>query len=161
MTSNLYTWKLERIRNMNAMDRKQYSHFYPITVRWGEMDAFGHVNNTVFYRYSEDGRMDYLRRAFASVAEATEGAPIIADLRCNFRQQLKFPAEVEIATRTSRLGNTSFHMEQALYYKGEMDAIAAFEAVLVWFDYNRQSSAPLPESIRTLTREMEAVPPEE
>lgn len=146
---------------MNAADRSQYSHFYPITVRWGEMDAFGHVNNTVYYRYSEDGRMDYLRRAFKSIPEATDGAPIIADLRCNFRHQLRFPAEVEIATRASRIGNTSFHMEQALFHQGESEAIAAFEAVLVWFDYNQQSSAPLPDAIRSLMREMESVPPEE
>lgn len=146
---------------MDAVDRNRYAHFYPITVRWGEMDALGHVNNTVFYRYSEDGRMDYLRRVLDAMPGNDGGGPILADLRCSFLQQLRFPAEVEIATRTARIGNTSFGMEQALFHRGEAQAVAGFEAVLVWFDYADQRSAAVPDAVRANMREMEWVAPDE
>lgn len=146
---------------MSAPDRENYAHFLPITVRWGEMDALGHVNNTVYYRYSEDGRLDYFTRMFEAEPSADGSGPILADLRCSFLQQLRFPAEVEIATRAARLGNSSMRMEQALFRKGENDAIAAYEAVIVWFDYARQSSGPVPEAVRARIRELEAVAPEE
>lgn len=146
---------------MEHIDRGRYTHFYPITVRWGEMDALGHVNNTVFYRYSEDGRLDYLQRALEISPDPDSGGPILADLRCSFLQQLRFPADVEIATRTARIGTTSFHMEQALFHQGGTNAVAGFEAVLVWFDYAAQRSAAVPESVRAHIREIEQVAPEE
>lgn len=146
---------------MEPIDRNRYAHFHPITVRWGEMDALGHVNNTVFFRYSEDGRLDYLQRVLEISPGLDRGAPILADLRCSFLQQLRFPAEVEIATRTARIGSTSFHMEQALFHQGGTDAVAGFEAVLVWFDYTAQCSAAVPESVRAHIRQIEQIAPEE
>lgn len=146
---------------MDATDRSFYTHFHPITVRWGEMDALGHVNNTVFYRYSEDGRLDYFTSMLEAAPSANSSGPILADLRCSFLQQLRFPAEVEIATRVARIGGSSIRMEQALFYRDGADAIAAFEAVVVWFDYSSQSSGRVPEPVRTRIREMESVAPEE
>lgn len=147
---------------MDTANRDDFAHFYPLTVSWGDMDALGHVNNTVFYRYSEDGRMDYLQRALEVIPGAGHGgAPILADLRCRFLQQLRFPAQVEIATRTARIGNTSFHMQQALFQRGGREPVAAFDAMLVWFDYSNQSSAPVPEVVRAHMRQMEVVAPQE
>lgn len=144
---------------MDATDRSLYMHFLPITVRWGDMDALGHVNNTVFYRYSEHGRLDYFRRMSEATPAADTSGPILADLRCSFLQQLQFPAEVEIATRTAHIGNSSFRMAQALFHQGGADAVASFEAVLVWFDYGSQRSTSLPDSARARIHAMESVAP--
>lgn len=146
---------------MNATDRHSYVHFHPITVRWGEMDTLGHVNNTVFYRYSEDGRLDYFQHAFGFGPSSHESGPILADLRCSFVQQLRFPAEVEIATRVARLGRSSFEMAQALFHRGAADAVAAFAATLVWFDYGAQKSVPMPQELRARIRDYESLAPQE
>jgi acyl-CoA thioester hydrolase len=140
---------------MTKISRQNFNHFVPITVRWGEMDALGHVNNTVFYRYSEDGRLDYIRPSRSAVG------PILADLRCSFLQQLRFPASVEIATRTRAIGRSSLKVQQALYRAGEDQPVAGYEAVVVWFDYGMQKSVPVPEEVRARIREIEVVAPEE
>lgn len=146
---------------MDATNRSLYAHFHPIAVRWGEMDALGHVNNTVFYRYSEDGRLWYFTDVLGVVPSAQSSGPILADLRCSFLQQIRFPAKVEIATRVARLGSRSFRMEQALFHRGSAEAIAAFDAVLVWFDYAGQRSAVVPEPVRARVRAMESAAPQE
>mgnify|MGYP000095702526 CR=1 FL=1 len=146
---------------MTKISRKNFKHFVPIEVRWGEMDALGHVNNTVFYRYSEDGRIDYIDLIAGSDPSRRGTGPILADLRCSFLQQLRFPASVEIATRTRAIGRSSLKVEQALFYAGKNQPIAAYEAVVVWFDYRSQASVPVPEDVRQRIRDAEVVPPEE
>lgn len=146
---------------MDVTPHSQYTHFHPITVRWGEMDALGHVNNTVFYRYSEDGRLDYFRKMLDAAPEADGSGPILADLRCSFLQQLHFPADIEIATRVANIGGSSMRMEQALFHQGGTDPVATYQAIVVWFDYKGQGSAPVPEAMRQRVREMESVPPAE
>ena len=146
---------------MSGITRDQFGHFVPITVRWGEMDALGHVNNTVYYRYSEDGRLDYIGRVAGDGPTTSGSGPILADLRCSFLQQLRFPASVEIATRTRGIGRSSLRVEQALFRVGEDTPVATYDAVVVWFDYAAQKSAPVPEDVRECIREIEVVAPEE
>ena len=146
---------------MTEVSRKDFNHFVPITVRWGEMDALGHVNNTVFYRYSEDGRLDYIGRITGDGPSRSAVGPILADLRCSFLQQLRFPASVEIATRTRAIGRSSLKIRQALFREGEDRPVAVYEAVVVWFDYGAQKSMPVPEDVRARIREIEVVEPEE
>lgn len=146
---------------MTEISRESFNHFVPITVRWGEMDALGHVNNTVYYRYSEDGRLDYIARIAESDPSRRGVGPILADLRCSFVQQLRFPASVEIATRTRAIGRSSLKIQQALFRVGEEQPVAVYEAVVVWFDYGAQKSLPVPEDVRERIREVESVAPEE
>lgn len=145
--------------------RGQFNHFVPITVRWGEMDALGHVNNTVYYRYSEDGRLDYIGRIIGDGGDDAPSpsgtGPILADLRCSFLQQLRFPASVEIGTRTRAIGRSSLKIQQALYRVGEETPVATYEAIVVWFDYGAQKSLPVPEDVRARIRKLEVVSPEE
>lgn len=145
----------------NAADRGFYAHFVPVTVRWGEMDALGHVNNSVFFRYSEDGRIDYIGKIAGQRPAGGGTGPILADIRCSFLQQLRYPAEVEIATRTARIGRSSLHIEQALFCRDEADAIAAYQAVVVWFDYKAQTSVAVPEPVRERIRALETTAPTE
>ncbi|MES1942326.1 thioesterase [Salinisphaera sp. T5B8] len=146
---------------MRQPTRSDYVHYVPITVKWGEMDSLGHVNNTVFYRYSEDGRIDYIHMISDGGDTQTSDGPILADLRCSFRQQLRFPADVEIGTRVKRIGRSSFELEQCLFFAETDDVIAVYNTVVVWFDFGAQTSMRVPETIRERIREYEAVPPEE
>lgn len=146
---------------MRQPQRSDYAHFVPIQVKWGEMDSLGHVNNTVFYRYSEDGRIDYIHAIADGGDTQTSAGPILADLRCNFRQQLRFPANVEIGTRVRRLGRSSLEIEQCLFFAESEDVIAVYDNVIVWFDFGAQTSMRVPETIRERIRGLENVAPEE
>lgn len=146
---------------MKQVKRADFAHFVPMDVRWGEMDSLGHVNNTVFYQYSEEGRLQYLRRLLPEQPAADASGPILGQLSCRFVQQLRYPAQLEIATRTTGFGNSSMRMQQALFYRGEDNLIATYDAVLVWFDFKRQHSDTLPQSLRSSIRELEVIAPED
>lgn len=146
---------------MNSPTRSDYAHITPIKVKWGEMDSLGHVNNAVYFRYSEDGRIDYIHQIAEDSGTQTSDGPILADLRCSFRQQLRYPADVEIGTRVRRIGRSSLDIEQCLFLADTDDVIAVLENVVVWFDYGSQTSMRVPETVRERIRDLESLPPEE
>lgn len=153
--------RTEEIVMQEQASRSNYAHFTPITVKWGEMDSLGHVNNTVFFRYSEDGRIDYMHRVAEEDDTQTSDGPILADLQCTFLQQLRFPAEVEMGTRVSRMGRSSIELEQCLFRVESAEAIAVYKNVIVWFDFGAQTTMRVPEPIRERIRRLEHKAPEE
>lgn len=142
--------------------RADFAAFVPINVKWGEMDVLGHVNNTVFFRYSEDGRINYIDIITRDGPDVVANhGPILADLRCTFLQQLRYPATVEVATRTRRIGHSSLELEQGLFQADTDTLVAAYESTVVWFDYGAQTSMRIPDPIRERIRAAEHTPPRE
>ena len=91
------------------MQRADFKHFIELPVRWGDMDAFGHVNNVQYMRYLESGRVAYISEVLDITMEHKENI-VLADIHCVFLQQLCYPATVEVATRVARLGNSSLQL---------------------------------------------------
>lgn len=141
--------------------RADFASIVPIRVKWGEMDVLGHVNNTVFFRYSEDGRIDYIDTITRDASTETNQSPILADLQCSFMQQLHYPAHVEIGTRTRRIGRSSLRLEQGLFVADSDQLIASYSSIVVWFDYGAQTSMRIPDTIRERIRVHELLTPEE
>src|SRR5947209_15630375 len=81
-----------------------------VAVQWGDQDAFGHVNNTVYFRWFESARIAYCARLGLSGSRAAIG-PILASITCHYRRQLTFPDTVRIGARVTRIGRTSLTME--------------------------------------------------
>ena len=125
------------------------------------MDALGHVNNAIYFRYVESGRIAYFNAigADAGLDGGGEG-PILADIQCSFIGQLRYPAHIDIGTRTAKIGTKSFAVEAGIFLAGEDAPVATSTAVVVWFDYMNQRTAPLPDTLRQRVLELEAVPPE-
>ena len=141
--------------------RADFASIVPIRVKWGEVDVLGHVNDTVFFRYSEDGRIDYIDTITCDIPVEASQAPIQADLQCSFLQQLHYPANVEIGTRTRRIGRSSLRLRQALFMAESDQLIASYNIIIVWFDYGAQTSMRIPDTIRERIRMHEVVAPEE
>lgn len=139
----------------------QFVHRHREIIRWGDMDAFGHVNNVQFFRYLESARVAYGLAVFAHQVRGEGESIILADIGCTFRQQLLWPGELDIYTRTARLGRSSFGFEQILCRAGEAAAVATSESVLVWFDFDAQRPTPIPEPLRARVRAFESAPPQE
>lgn len=136
---------------------------YPIvveaTVAWGDMDAFQHVNNTVYFRWFESGRIAYFRAlGFDSRGDGGGGpaiGPILAATDCRFRLPLAYPDRVSIGTRVSELGSDRFTMEYAVV-SHELGALAASgSGLIVSYDYAARAKAPLPDEIRHRIEELE------
>lgn len=141
---------------MSAQDKAR--HVEPIAVRWGDMDTMGHVNNAMYFTYCESARMSY----FAAVrmkehAEAPDHGPALAAANLNFRAQVRYPAELEVATRVTEIGRTSFKMEYDLLYKGSDDRVADGTGVIVWVNYGTGKPIPLPESLKEEIRQFEGL----
>jgi len=141
---------------MPASDKAR--HVEPIAVRWGDMDSMGHVNNAQYFTYCESARMSY----FAAVRmyehrEDERHGPALAAANLNFRQQVRYPADLEVATRVTEIGRSSFKMEYELLHRGTDDRVADGVGVIVWVDYGTGKSIPLPESLKEEIRRFEGL----
>ena len=127
-----------------------------IPLLWGDEDAFGHVNNLVYLRWCETGRVEYLRRAGMWIDLPPAGTgPILASVKCDYKAQLTWPDTVRIGTRIGRIGNTSFQMEH-IVVSCNLDAIAALvDSTMVWFDYSRRKPVAVAAHIRSAIADLE------
>jgi acyl-CoA thioester hydrolase len=128
-------------------------------VHWGDQDTLSHVNNTVYLRWAESSRIEYLARTGAwdgSVIVTT--GPILAAISCDFRVSLTFPDTVYAGARITAIGNSSFKMEHRIV-SGNRGAVAAdLDSTLVWFDYRAGKPAALPPEVRKAIEELEGKP---
>ena len=144
------------------MQRSEFRHVVPVSVHWADMDALGHVNNAVYFRYVETGRIGYFNALVDDDPTIWGGqGPILADISCTFLDQLRYPADIEVATRTTRLGGKSLTVQAAIFVKGSASPVATSSAAVVWFDYGTQATVRVPDRIRERVRSFEAVPPAE
>lgn len=126
---------------------------YPVAIRlpvqWGDQDAFGHVNNTVYFRWYESARIAYLEQSgLEAVADAAGLGPILANISCNYRLQLTYPDAVWIGARITRIGKSSMNMEHAIFSERLQQMAAQGDSVIVMFDYQANASCPVPPAAR-------------
>jgi acyl-CoA thioester hydrolase len=118
-------------------------------VQWGDQDLFGHVNNTVYFRWYESARIAYLDRIGVSeMMNREQVGPILAAISCNYRRQLNFPDTVEIGSRITRIGRSSATMTHTIWSRQQKALVADGESTIVMFDYQAQRPVPVPDSIR-------------
>jgi acyl-CoA thioester hydrolase len=127
-----------------------------LKVQWGDQDAFGHVNNTMYFRWCETARVVYLDRIGMWEGMASDNVgPILASIGCNFRRQVTFPDTVSVGARVTQVGNSSFRMEHRIVSHATKEVVAEADSTLVFFDYKRDKSVPLPEAIRQAIADLE------
>jgi acyl-CoA thioester hydrolase len=120
-----------------------------LPVQWGDQDAFGHVNNVVYFRWMESARIEYFRRAGLGQMMSNQGqGPILASIKCDYRRQLSFPDTLLISASITSIGRTSLKMAHLLYSTAQQAVAAQGESVVVMFDYTTQRPVPVPDSIR-------------
>ena len=132
---------------------------YPVVIRipvqWGEMDAYGHVNNTVFFRYFESARIVFLERCrFIEAYDRDKVGAILHSTSCRFRRPLFYPDTAIVATRASDVGEDRFTMEY-LMVSESADAVAAEgSGIVVSFDYVNRKPVPIPDYVMEALREL-------
>ncbi|MFM7059436.1 MAG: acyl-CoA thioesterase [Planctomycetota bacterium] len=127
--------------------------FHTVTrlpVQWGDQDAFGHVNNVVYFRWLESARIDLLNACPSSVAMTASGlGPILASIQCDYRRQLRFPDTVWIGSRVARIGRSSVDLEHVIVSEAQGAAAASGKCVIVVFDYTHQRVSRIPDDLRS------------
>ncbi len=133
--------------------RQNFSWLKSQEVRWGDMDALGHVNNAVYLSYSETARIAFFNELFADSPTFMNGeGPILASLRCDYHEQLHYPAHIEVGVGIRQVGRSSLELISPVFREGEDLAVADMFVTLVWFDYAHQRSMPVPERLRDWPR---------
>jgi acyl-CoA thioester hydrolase len=123
---------------------------FPVTlslpVRWGDMDAFSHVNNTVFFQYFESARIEYLRAIEFTAGDGI--GPILASTHCRFRRPLAFPDTVRVGARAATLERDRFSMEYRIVSEAWGEVAADGGGVVVAYDYAAGRKAAIPETVQ-------------
>jgi acyl-CoA thioester hydrolase len=127
-----------------------------IPVAWGEMDAYGHVNNIVYFRYFETARMAYFEKlASPGFVNRNPLGPILASTSCRFRAPLAFPDRLSVGARVARVDEDRFVMFYAVYSHRLQKIAAEGEGIIVCFDYRENRKAPLPDELKQKISELE------
>jgi acyl-CoA thioester hydrolase len=131
-------------------EKKKLVYECTIPMRWGDMDAMGHVNNTIYFRYLEIARVDWLQQFNA--APGPEGAgPVIVNAFCNFYKQLEYPGDVLVKLYASDPGRTTFETWATMEQATNPGVIyAAGGATTIWVDFPKQKAVDLPDWVREI-----------
>jgi acyl-CoA thioester hydrolase len=125
-------------------------------VAWGDMDAFGHVNNIYYFRYFESARIAYFERiAFMETMERTGVGPILAAARCRFKYAVRYPDTVHVGVRVTEMGEDRFLMEYRVVSGSSGRVAAEGDGLIVAYDYRENRKAPIPEETRRRIEELE------
>ena len=119
-------------------------------VRWGDMDAYGHVNNTVYFRYFEQTRVEWLERMGSRVSVEEPVGPVIINASCTFLAPVNYPATVVIKMYAGDPGRSSVMTWYELFVDGDERLYAEGAAKTVWMDMRTGKSAPIPDVVRAL-----------
>ncbi|RZA32387.1 MAG: acyl-CoA thioesterase [Lysobacteraceae bacterium] len=118
-----------------------------IDVRWGDMDAFNHVNNAQYLRYLEEARIQWLSQAGVSITGGT--GPVLAASTLNYRQPIGWPNQLLAELFVNRIGNSSMTIGHRLLSSTEPAVLHCDgHVVIVWIDTATGKSVSLPEDLR-------------
>jgi acyl-CoA thioester hydrolase len=119
-------------------------------VRWGDMDAMNHVNNTVYFRYLESTRIDWMR-SINCQPDPTGAGPIIVNAFCNFYKQLQYPGDILVKMYASDPGRTTFETWATIERTDQPGVVyAAGGATTIWVDFPSQKATTMPDWLRAL-----------
>ena len=129
-------------------ENKKLVYEMRIPIRWGDMDAMNHVNNTTYFRYLETIRIDWMRSIGCQPYAQGEG-PVIVNAFCNFYRQLEYPGDVLVKMYVSDPGRSTFETWGTMERAEDPGVIcAAGGATTIWVNFPAQKSAPLPDWLR-------------
>lgn len=129
--------------------KRKLVHTSLIPIRWGDMDVYGHVNNTIYFRYAEQARVEWFE-LFGYRVQPSGGSPVIINASCTFLVSFVYPGNVELKLYASHPGRSSFITHYEMRLEGSDTLYAEGTAKIVWMDASTGKSVPLPAELRAL-----------
>jgi len=131
--------------------RDRYTFSIPMTVRWADMDVLGHVNNAKYFTYLESARTAFFDAVnLWKFREHPRQGIAVVHAECNFRQQVRYPAELEVDLRVTRIGEKSFTIEYGIFRKGTDEVVGDGSSIAVWMDFDASRALPLTPEMRRI-----------
>lgn len=131
----------------------EFAVIYQQPIEWGDMDAFGHVNNVEYYRYAQSARIDYLQRLDMFNEKSYT---VLAQSSCQYLRPVVFPDTLWIGIRAKKVGNTSLTHEYVYFSEKQQAVVAILESVIVFFDEKGENKTPISDDEREKIRQLEA-----
>ena len=128
------------------MSARKLVHVENIPVRWGDMDAMGHVNNTVYFRYMEQARISWFENLVPRAEAWTSIGIVIVNASCNFKKPISYPGTVEVKVFAGAPGGSSVGTFYEIFLNKEIHADGA--ATVVFIDAKEQKPLHIPQTIR-------------
>ena len=132
--------------------KKSFLADFPVTIEvpvaWGEMDAFGHVNNIVYFRYFESAHIAYFEKIdFIKFKENIGVGPILSKTSCRFKKAISYPDTVLIGARATDIEEDRFVIHYRVVSKKNNSVAAEGEGMFVCFDYRKNKKTSLPATL--------------
>ena len=134
-------------RRLDEQGRK-LAHVERIPIRWGDMDAMGHVNNTVYFRFMEQARISWFEALVPGSDAWLSCGIVIATASCNYRRAITYPGTVEVRLLIGAPGSSSIPTHYELRVDDDPQPCADGAAVVVFIDMKTQKSTRIPDAIR-------------
>ena len=129
-----------------------------IPVAWGEMDAMGHVNNIIYFRYFESVRFSYFQKLdFHSYQRDFGIGPILASTECRFKMPLQYPDDIIVGAKVLSIEEDRFVMGYEVFSTKHKRIAAEGEGVVVTYDYRNNKKVPVPDALRAKILELEKI----
>ena len=136
--------------------RSAYRHFLPIQTRWSDNDAYGHVNNVVYYGWFDTVVNAYLIDAGALDIARGPVVGLVVETRCSYFSELAFPQPVEAGLRVARIGSSSVRYEIGIFAAQADVAAAQGHFIHVYVDRASRRPASLPAPLRAALERVHA-----
>lgn len=131
-------------------EKKKLVYEMTMPIRWGDMDAMNHVNNTSYFRYLETCRIDWFRSINVVLDSSGDGL-VIVNAFCNFYQQLEYPGDIRVKMYASDPGRTTFETWATIERVDQPGKIyASGGATTIWVNFPTQKAASLPDWLRQI-----------
>jgi acyl-CoA thioester hydrolase len=128
----------------------------PLDVRFGDIDAFGHVNHAVFFTYMEQSRSEYVVRLGLPALMPSDLNFILAEAACSYKAPIFYGTPLEVKTRVERIGTSSFKMAHQIENRSTRQILAVGHSILVIYDYHQNKSVSMPDDWRAAIEKFEA-----
>ena len=131
-------------------ERKTLVAEQTIAIRWGDMDAMGHLNNTTYFRYIETCRVDWMCSVGMPPGTAGEG-PVILNAFCNFQRQIAYPGDVLVKLYVSDPARTTLETWATMERTDQPGIVCASGGgTMIWVDFPSQKAITMPDWLRKL-----------
>lgn len=141
--------------NFSVYKDVQFHHHMHLSMRWGDMDAYGHVNNALYLRYLESARFAYFEQHCLPLLQGKMPRVVLADIRCRFEKEIIYPSDLVIKNKIVRLGQSSFDFYSRIEVQNVLRAQAL--ATMVWMSNTSHRPMPIPADVYQHLQSLESL----
>jgi acyl-CoA thioester hydrolase len=135
--------------------RSAYRRFVPMSTRWMDNDAYGHLNNVVYYSLFDSAVNGVLIEAGALDLARSEAIGLVVETHCNYFEPLAFPQPLEAGVAVARVGASSIRYEVGVFVAGATSTAARGHFIHVWVDRATRRPVPLPGGLLAVAKELQ------